>query len=558
GNEPSPAEAAMQIAYTMAAGQNEEILEILESVVLVIDPLLNPDGHERYAAFYDNVVGQSPNANPDAAEHDEPWPGGRTNHYLFDLNRDWLWLVHPESRTRLPVYRKYKPQLHIDHHEQGATSPFFFGAGDDPYNTNIPDETREWIELYGAHNAEVFDREGLVYATKERFDYLYPGYGKVLPVYHGAVGMLTEKGGHGFAGLALEISDQYTLTLRERARHHFLVGMSYLETTAKNREGQLERFRRYFEESMEPEDGGDHAFVISSANDPALLQKTWDLCDAHGIEVHETTGAATARGLRSYRTGEAGNVELPAGSWVIPAGQPMGRLARALFERSTEVTVLETYDITGWSLPISFGLEAWYATEGLNLRTRRLEDWSAPAARVGGDGDVALVISAGQHAFPRAVGAAVRHDLFARRAGGETEVGGVVYPAGSLIIHTVRNKRRDLDAFVEEVIAAGVNVERVSGGITERGHVLGADDNRLFDLPKVLVLRDSPVSSYSFGQVWHLLDVEAQMPHTTVNVDALSRVDLDDYNVLVVPEAWGALTGSLGSSTMDDLKEWVR
>lgn len=560
GNEPSPAEASMQVAYTLAAGEDDEVRGILDDVVLVIDPIVNPDGRERYVSFYENTVGVGgPNPSADAAEHDEPWPGGRTNHYLFDLNRDWLWMVHPESRSRIGVYAQHRPQLHIDYHEQGYRSPYFFGAGDDPYNTNIPAETREWIELYGAHNAEVFDREGLVYATKERFDYLYPGYGKVLPVYHGAVGMLTEKAGHGFAGLAIKVSDQYTLTLRERARHHYLTAMSYLETTSENREEQLRRFHEYFRGSMRPEPGGDTAYVISAGNDPALLQRVWDICNPHGIEIHTLDGAAELAGLRDYRTGEAADGEtVSAGSWIIPAGQPMGRLVRALFERTTEVTSKETYDITGWSLPISFGLDAWYATEPLGASMSRLEDWSAPEAKATGDGDVALLIDASQHLFPRAAGLIIEHDLFARRVNGAIRIDGDAYPAGSIIIHTIRNMRRDLDGFVQDCLDAGVNVHRVSGAMTETGHVLGANDNWLFTNPEIILLRDSPVSSYSFGQVWHLLDVETGIPHTTVNTEALRRVQLSDYNVLIVPEVWGNLSGALGEGVVDELKSWVR
>ncbi|TVQ32277.1 MAG: hypothetical protein EA376_06415 [Phycisphaeraceae bacterium] len=560
GNEPSPAETAMQVAYTMAAGLNEEILDILDTVVLVIDPMLNPDGHSRYLAFYDNAMGAAgPIAAPIAAEHEEPWPGGRSNHYLFDLNRDWLWLVHPESRSRLPVYRRYMPHLHIDNHEQQYTAPYFFGAGDDPYNVNIPAETREWIDLYGEANAKVFDAEGLVYATRERFDYLYPGYGKVLPVYHGAVGLLTEKAGHSRAGLAIEVSDQYTLTLVERTRHHFLTSMNYLETTAAHREGQLERFRNYFAGSMEAEEDGPQAFVISAENDPALLQKVWELCSAHGIEIHELNRAASLPGLRDYRTGEAhDSIELPAGSWVIPAGQPMGRLARAIFERETEVTHEETYDITGWSLPIFFGLESWEATSPIRVRTARLREWSAPEARVIGEGDVALVIDAAQHHFPRAVGAAMRHELFCRVAGGDISIGGHDFRMGSLIVHLVRNPQRDIDAFIAECLEAGVNVHRVDTGMTTGGHVLGANHNRLYTLPRPLVLRGSPVSSLNYGETWHLLDIESPMPYTPVNADSFGRVRLDDFNVVVLPSAWGNIGSTLGSRNVDRLRDWVR
>ena len=314
GNEPSTMETSMQVAYTVASGENAELKTIRENVVLVVDPCLNPDGHERYVSFIDNALGQEPNPDPYSAEHDEPWPGGRTNHYLFDLNRDWVWLVHPESRSRIEVYREYLPHLHIDYHEQGHENPYFFGEGDTPYHANVPAETKEWIKKYGRANAEVFDREGRVFSTRQRFDYLYPGYGKVMPVYHGAVGMLTEKAGHSRGGVEIEVHDRYILTLENRVRDHFLTSMSNIETTGAHREGQLERFRRFFVGAMEPSEDAPKAFVVMPNTRDAVLEKIRDLCEAHGIEIRETTEAGTVD-LMSYETGES------LRTWRCPRGR---------------------------------------------------------------------------------------------------------------------------------------------------------------------------------------------------------------------------------------------
>lgn len=558
GNEGSSSETAMQVVYTMAAATNRQVADILSKVVLVIDPMINPDGRDRYVNWYNMVGGVESNSHADAAEHSEPWPGGRTNHYYFDLNRDWLWMVHPESRSRIAAYTQHLPQLHIDYHEQGYRSPYFFGAGDDPYNQNIPAETREWVEKYGDANAEVFDRYGLPFATKERFDYLYPGYGKVMPVYHGAVGMLTEQAGHGFAGLAIDLDAHNTLTLRDRTRHHFLTSMSYLETTAANREGQLDRFRRFFVESMTPEADGPKAFVLRADNDPAMLQRVWDLCSPHGIEIRTLDREMRIPGLRSYRTGEVmEDTTVPAGSWVIPAGQRMGRLARAIFERETEVTHIETYDITGWSVPISFGLDAGYTLEDFTGATTALEDWSRPDAVATGAGDKAFVIDAAQHDFPIAVGHAMRHDIMARIAGAPIEVGGVPFSAGSLIVYAIRNRHADLDAFVQDCLGSGVAVHRTDTTMTTGGHVLGADDNGHFTLPSIMLLRDSPTSSYSFGQLWHYLDIQYPMPYTAVNADDAPGADWGRYNTLVLPAAFG-LSNAFGERGMEALRDWVR
>ncbi len=553
GNEASCTDAAVQLAYSLAAAKNPEVDEALRNVVLVIDPLLNPDGRERYVTWYENVAGSKPNPNPRAAEHSEPWPGGRSNHYLFDLNRDWLWLIHPESRSRLKVYRRYLPQLHIDHHEQEANNPFFFGAGADPYNLNIPAETREWIERYGQANAAVFDQHQRMYTTKERFDYLYPGYGKVLPVYHGAIGMLAEKGGHSRAGLALKLEQQnYTLTLRERARDHFLLAMSNLETTAAHRQAQLERFRRYH---MTANEGpGPAAFIISADNDPARLARLWDLCESHGIEVHALRDDFTGSALHGYRHGKpVEGAVVPAGSWVIRKDQARGALAVALLERSTTVSTNRTYDITGWSLPIMFGLDAWYATESLEAPTQPVTTWTAPPAVQTGEGDALRVIDSSQFMFPVAVGIAAEMDLGGRYASEAFEHDGQRFAIGSLIVHRFMNREADFNTFESRVLAAGVNVHRSATGLTSDGPVLGAAGNPLFRAPRVLLLRGSPASSLSFGQIWHLLDMQMPFPHTIIEADDLSRTILDEHTVVIIPDG-----GGHSESATELLRTWVR
>ncbi|MFI4916027.1 MAG: M14 family metallopeptidase [Phycisphaerales bacterium JB060] len=554
GNEASCGEVSMQLAYTLAAGVNDEIEDILDNCVIVIDPQLNPDGQMRYVSWYENAVGQDPDANPDAFEHDEPWPSGRSNHYLFDLNRDWVWGVHPESRGRVAAYRRYLPQLHLDYHEQGYTSPYFFGEGDTPYNANIPQETKDWIALYGRANARAYDDRGIVYATRERFDYLYPGYGKVLPTYHGAVGLLLEKAGHGRAGLAIEVGDQYTLTLAERVRDHFVTAMSYAETTAGNRRGQLERFAKYWADASRGVGPGPRAFAISTDNDPAVLKKVWDFCLMHGIEVRRLAGGLTTGAFSTYDTGQAvEDLRLPEGTWVIDTRQPMANLVRAMFERVTEVENPDTYDITAWSLPISFGLNAWWSDAFLDAPTEAITRYAPPTARMTGSGGVALLIDSAQHNFPVAVGHAVEHDLFCRVLGDEVRVDGKAFARGSLLVHLIRNPDRDLEAFVRDVLASGVSVHRASEGFTTSGPMLGNNANPIMRLPRVLLVTGSGTSSLSAGQHWHMLDINFPFPHTRVSAGDLGRMDLNDYSVIVMPSM-----GGLSGGAAERVRDWVR
>ncbi|UYV12632.1 MAG: M14 family metallopeptidase [Phycisphaera sp.] len=554
GNEASCGEISMQFAYTLAAAVNDEMADILDNCVFVVDPQVNPDGQSRYVAWYENATGQAPDPNPSAFEHDEPWPSGRSNHYLFDLNRDLVWGVHPESRARLAAIRRYLPQLHLDYHEQGYHSPYFFGEGDKPYNKNIPQDTKDWIALYGRENARAFDKHGIVYATRERFDYLYPGYGKVLPVYHGAIGLLLEKAGHGRAGLAIRVSDQYILTLAERVRDHLVTAMSYAETTAANREVQLDRFAKFWRDSVAGEGPGPKAFAISADNDPAVLKKVWDFCLMHGIRVDRLTERVTTGAFATYDTGElVEDLELPEGTWVIGTNQPMTNLVRTMFERVTEVEDPDTYDITAWSLPISFGVEGWWSDQVLSARTERVTRFAPPTARLTGSGGVALLIDSSHHNFPVAVGQAVEHDIFCRVLGSEVQVDGKTFAQGSLLVHLIRNPDRDLEAFVRDVLASGVSVHRASEGFTASGPMLGNNANPIMRLPKVLLATGPSVNSLSAGQHWHMLEINFPFPHTRVDAGDLGRMNLSDYSVIVLPSM-----GGLSGTAAENISDWVR
>ncbi len=578
GNEASSTETAMQVAYTLAASTNDEIQRTLDDLVIVIDPCLNPDGHERYVNFFNDRVGEQLNPADRAAEHDEPWPSGRANHYLFDLNRDWTWCSQAESQARLPLFRTYKPQLHIDYHEQGHDSPYFLGAGDAPYNANIPEETKEWLALYGRANGEVFDKHGLVYATRERFDYLYPGYGKVTPVYHGAVSLLCEQAGHGMAGLAITVDDEHgpglVLTLQDRARNHFLTSMSYLETTVAHREQQLQRFARFYRESMEVPAGETTAFIFAATNDPEKLARVRTLCGRHGIEIEEFIEARELSDLRTYLPPfEAGeSVTIDVGAWVIRAGQPMGRLARVIFERETFVEDRDTYDITSWPVPAMMGLDAYeYSGDISSLPLQALgtqDEMQHASVLPFREGTIATLVPSDQAAFVQAIAAATKHNLFARLTGKEmvfaSPTGDISAPSGSLLIHHARNQilaasDGRMESFASDIESLGLRIFTADRGVPIEGPALGNNANRRFIAPKIALLRGSPLSSLSFGHTWHMLDIQQPVPHDVINVDALRRVDLDDYNVIVIPSANASrLKRELGDGIIDDLRDWVR
>lgn len=552
GNEAACAEAAIAFAYELAAAEHEKIDHILDNVVVMIDPMLNPDGHERYVAFYENATGRVANPSHDAAERREPWPGGRSNHYLFDLNRDWVWMTQLESQARIPAYREALPHLHIDVHEQGFRSPYFFGPGDTPYHEHIPASTKEWLEIYGKANERTFDERGLEFATKERFDYLYPGYGKVLPCYHGAVGLLTEKGGHSFAGRSVDFNDRETVTLRERAQHHFLTSMDYVLTSADFREGQIRRFASFFEGAVRLGRDEPLTIIIDPANDPALLQKLWNLCTGHGIRIEQLDEHNPAAITRRFRDGKTESAPTGDRPWVIRADQPMGYLVRALFEPATFVEDRDTYDITSWNVPTFFGLNSWYTTDRLIIESSE----ASPPDLGGGDWTeegVALLINGDQWLIPTAMGIAQRHEIVLRHAAEPFTLEGTSFGVGTLIARDIRNRHTDLKAFAEELIAAGVDIHRATTSVPDDGMVLSVNANGNLPLTHAAIVSGSGISSLSFGHLWHLVDVVQPISYTNIRNNRLSSVDLDKYSVLVLPSG-----ASFGESTTDMLQDYVR
>ncbi|GAB4545065.1 MAG: M14 family metallopeptidase [Phycisphaerales bacterium] len=556
GNEGSNVEAALALAYALAASQEPAVRNWLDDVVVVIDPCLNPDGRERYVSWFETVMGKDANARRDAAERFEPWPGGRTNHYLFDLNRDWVWGVHPESRSRVAWYRKFLPHLHIDWHEQGYASPAFFGEGDTPYSANIPQETKDWIADYTVAVAEDYDALGLVYSTRERFDYLYPGYGKVLPCYHGAVGILNEQGGHSRGGLAIEVDDGYTLTLAERVRNQLVIARAYIEHTAKERRAQLDRFRSFFTSAMQLSEEGPAGFLVAPDARTGQLRRLWDLCELHGIHVHRVDEPVTVAGV-AHDTGERrDDLDIAEGAWWIPVDQPMGRLVLTLFERSSFIEDPDTYDITGWSVPLMFGIETW-ALDNPVAGTKRLDRFpmstAVPSRTAPFEAAVGTLVPADQWDFPIALGIAARHALFARLTGEDSSYAGLDIPAGSLLLHTIRTDDDTRRVLESQLTEAGLRFHRVDSGLSDAGPVLGANANRRFILPHVMLPRGDAFSSYSFGQIWHMLDVAYPFPHTVVPADRFGSVDTDHFNVLVLPS--GRPSSMVDA---DALERWVR
>jgi hypothetical protein len=303
GNESSSAEASMMVASELLRQP-----ELLDQVVVIIDPLENPDGRERYIQWFHRTRGTRPNANPDSFEHQEPWPGGRFNHYLIDMNRDWTWQSQRETQARAAAYRRWNTQVFVDFHEMSYQSTYFFPPTAKPTNANLPAEAEKWLDVFGRANAAEFSRRGWPFFVAEYFDLFYPGYGDSWPSLHGAIGMTYEMGGGGRGGSAVERQDGTILTLRDRATRHFTTGLATVRTAAQNRE-QLLRYTHAAARSQIDHARNTFLIVPGSPNFDALIETL----QRNEIRVDMLSGPVTIR---------AGRLDSRRGSSRSSAGVP--------------------------------------------------------------------------------------------------------------------------------------------------------------------------------------------------------------------------------------------
>jgi len=360
GNESSSTEASMATLYELI---QDERSEWLQNTVVIIDPCINPDGRDRYANFFWQYGNQPYNPDPNSREHIEFWPGGRANHYLFDLNRDWAWLTQIESQSRIKVYNQWLPQIHVDFHEQYINSPYYFAPAAQPFHELITQFQRDFQTEIGKNHSTYFDDNNWLYFTKQFFDLLYPSYGDTYPTYNGAIGMTYEQAGHSLAGLGIIKQEGDTLTLKNRIAHHTATGLSTVEISSKNSQKLLLEFGKFF---------GDNSslkyktFVLKYDGNEDKFNSLKSWIEAQGIEYGKTSNSKGLRGY-NYDTGESSNFTINSNDLVINTNQPKATLAHILFEPKTKLIDSVTYDITAWGVPYSYGIQA-FATTRLHQR----------------------------------------------------------------------------------------------------------------------------------------------------------------------------------------------
>jgi hypothetical protein len=545
GDEHSSTEALLLTAWHLAADDTPEGADLLNGAVIILEPLQNPDGRERFHHHLDTSRFGAANSDPEAWEHNQNWPGGRGNHYFFDLNRDWFLARQQETRARLPVYRRWQPHVFVDLHEMGGDSRYFFAPPALPIHSAVPQSTRRWWDRFGNALAGAFDARGATYYRREIFDIFYPGYGDSWPTLNGAVGMTFEQA--SVRGLVRRRKDEVVMTVGEAIGNHLTAAL----TTIRFAAGQGPALR---DDRNKLDAVDDDLLVFLPPEDASgRRQQVESILQAQGVRVQQLARGTRVRGLQDYRGGAPRSVELPEGTRVITGQGRGGRLAGALLapdEPLPEPFVTEerrlllagrpgrVFDVTAWSLPLVYDLAASWSRQEQDLPLSPVlppTSWTSPSrART------AYLLPPAGLPWAQAVGELLDAGVRVRVASRSMTRDGVNLAAGTAVIMV-----QGQDESLHELVArsgehAGVRWLTASSSASEAGIDLGSDKVIPLHAAAIAVVTGSPVSPTGFGAVADLLTGAVSRPFTALPIHRIAHVDLARYGVLVLPDGSAA------------------
>lgn len=561
GNEISSADAAILEAYHLLASQGDAGVDaVLRDALVLIDPMQNPDGRARFVST--NLQGRAVNADPApySAEHDEPWPGGRSNHYLFDMNRDWFAQSQPETRGRIKIGLEYLPQVTVDLHEQGGDNAYYFAPPAEAINPHVTKSQIAAWDLFGRANGARFDERGWPYYIREVYDAFYPGYGDSWPTFQGSIGMTYEQA--SARGLVFARSDGDTLTYRDGVMHHFNAAITTAITAARNRERLMRDYLEYRRSAVgEGEKGAIREYVLVPGQDASRAELLARNLATQGIEVRRAEEPIKL----AART-------IPAGAFIVSNAQPTARMLRNLLDPKTEQSAEfikkqeerrkmrlndQIYDITAWNLPMLYDVEMVTSPTAITVKSTAVpSQYDAafasrplPAAKVGylmPWGSAAIALSAD----------ALKQGIRISNVGGAFTHNGRRYPIGTALIRNAGNPA-DLNAKLAALVAKhGAELVPIDATWVDEGTSLGSNDVAALKAPKVLMVWDAPTSSLSAGWMRFALERRFGVTVTAVRTGSLGRANFSDYDVIVMPS--GNYAGSINEGVLNRLKDWLR
>ena len=586
GNESASFEAMMQVIYQLAASNEPATLDVLKNTVTLVLTGENPDGHERFVTWYNSVAIGDPNRN--ALEHREPWSiYGRLSHFRFDLNRDALAMTQKETQNMVRSYMEWNPQVSVDHH--GQPPQFFFPPAALPINPNLPQPMyNRWLDIYGRANAAAFDANRWDYYVRDIFDAFYPGYWDTFPSMNGATGMTYETDGGGTKGLRYTRDDGTIATLRSAIAKHYTASLTTLEVTARNHVERLNDFYDFRANALSAHSRDSmKRIVIVPDKDPVKAAELIEVLNRSRIEVKASSSAFDSQSAHSYSTGDAGprRATFPAGSYIIDLDQPQRILIKSILEPDTkqDAAFVEDnmarfrrnqmkgtaqpkedygfYDISSWSLPLAFGIDAYWTEDAPAVNSVPASDDHLATAKKGsypGRAQIAYIIP---YATDSASAMAIRLVQSGYRVAVATKTmnaGGRDWPRGTFVVRVTRNPESIHEAVAKLAVEMGVKVAAVNTGFTDQGDTsVGGQSVWSLQAAKVAIIADEAVDQTSYGSIWWTLD-RYGIAFTPMTINAIKANGLKGYNILIMPDGSASrYFSSFGSGGVSDLKDWI-
>jgi hypothetical protein len=549
GNEASGGNAAPLVAYYLAAGQSAEVRNLLDHAVILLDPCFNPDGFQRFSSWVNMHKNENLTSDNNDREYDEAWPGGRTNHYWFDLNRDWLLVQHPESQGRIKVFHEWKPNILTDHHEMGTNNTFFFMPGI-PQRTNpvTPQSNQDLTARIGTFHAKTLDEIGALYYSRESFDDFYYGKGSTYPDANGGIGILFEQAsarGH------LQKSENGDLSFAYAIRNQFRTALSTQEAGLALREELLAYQQSFYKDALkEASKSASKAYVFGGKDDYSRASLLVELLLQHQVEVYRSAKPLKVNG-RSYSAGD---------SFIVPVSQGQYRLIRGMFETMTTFKDSIFYDVSSWTLPLAYGVP--YDELDAGLFSKKLLGSRVSAADVLYTpekplrSEYAYLINWNSYFAPRALNRLLKDDLRVKVATKPFSLEGRGFSASTLMVPAIqqgKNPEEIHDLMLELSANDGVEIVGVNTGLTPLGIDLGSPSFEPLKRPKVLLVVGEGVSAYEAGEVWHLLDQRYEVSISKVEFERLSSIALHPYNTIIMVD--GEYSGPGGAAAQ--LRAWI-
>jgi hypothetical protein len=543
GNEPSGANAALLVAYYLAAAEGKAITELLQNTIILFDPSYNPDGLQRFAYWANTNKNINLNPDPNDREYSEVWPGGRTNHYWFDLNRDWLPVQLPESRARIANFHKWMPNILTDHHEMGTNSTFFFQPGI-PSRTHplTPKLNQELTKKVGIYHAKALDKIGSLYYTEESYDDFYYGKGSTFPDINGGIGILFEQAssrGH------LQESDNGILTFPFTIRNQFTAALSTLEAAKNMRMELLEYQHNFFKNARtEGRKEGNAAFIFGDEKDAAKTFHLAEVLKRHNIKFHHLKTDTDING-KHFKKDYA---------FVVPKNQNKTKLINAMFEKRTTFQDSLFYDISTWTFPLAFNLD--YELTTTKIAGDEVVNLKHKVGAVSPKSNYAYLFEWHEYYSPKLLNAILNKGLRAKVSMKRFSANGKPYDYGTIMV-PVQNQNlssQDLHSFLDKAAKEShISVDAVSTGLNE-GIDLGSNNFRVIEKPHIALLVGDGMSSYDAGEIWHLLDTRYDIRVTKLDTKNIGRADLSRYNAMIMVNSYSGLN----DSNTKKLKDWIQ